>query len=279
MAVVIERADQLILNYVSKAADAAHGVLSADQRLDFAKRLRARIEHERRGSQNAREVVRVLERFGDPAALVAREAHRLAERDRAPDGTAVLPRVDGTPGAAHFPTIRDDAELPRSAAQHVRLARDRLSRRPGRGMPLAGLRRAVMSSANPMTTEGRDAVTIAREHPRETVAMALLLVAALMVPFNLPAVAIFRVPVIIWAIGAVIVLVSDSWTLRDRLMGIGAPIVGYGLGGVVVGGLRVGSEAGFDRFFTEFFNVSGIMFMIGAGIGVVLLAYRLFNVS
>ncbi|MGW4793688.1 hypothetical protein ACWEPC_14935, partial [Nonomuraea sp. NPDC004297] len=75
---MIERADQLVLNYVSKAADAAHGVLRADQRLDFAGRLRARVEAERRGSQDAREVAKVLARFGDPVELVEREARRLA---------------------------------------------------------------------------------------------------------------------------------------------------------------------------------------------------------
>ncbi|MFI9558493.1 hypothetical protein [Nonomuraea endophytica] len=265
-----ERADQLILNYVSAAADAAHGVLRADQRLDFSRRLRARIEQERQGSQSARDVAKVLARFGDPQALVAREARRLAE------GQAAEQEPEAP---AQFPKIRDDPGLPPGVAKSVKLAQDRLSRRPGRGMPLAGLRRAVMSSANPMTTEGRDAGTIVKEHPRETLAMALLLVAALMVPFNLPSVAIFTVPIIIWAIGTVIVLLSDSWTWRDRLLGTSAPILGYSVGGVLIGGLRVGATAGFERFFTEFFNVSGIMFMIGAGLGVVLLAYRLFNVS
>ncbi|MFC7102558.1 hypothetical protein ACFQQB_20145 [Nonomuraea rubra] len=76
-----------MLNYVSKAADAAHGVLRADQRLDFAKRLRARIEVERHGSQSAREVAKVLARFGDPAALVEREARRLAEQGSPPSAT------------------------------------------------------------------------------------------------------------------------------------------------------------------------------------------------
>ncbi|MEU1388741.1 MULTISPECIES: hypothetical protein [unclassified Nonomuraea] len=75
---MIERADQMVLNYVSRAADAAHGVLRPDQRLDFARRLRARIEAERRGSQDARDVAKVLTRFGDPVALVEREARRLA---------------------------------------------------------------------------------------------------------------------------------------------------------------------------------------------------------
>ncbi|MFI6295769.1 hypothetical protein ACIBEJ_29520 [Nonomuraea sp. NPDC050790] len=255
---------------MSKAADAAHGVLRADQRLDFSRRLRARIEQERHGSQSAREVAKVLARFGDPRALVDREARRLAEARK---------EQEEPESTARFPQIRDDPGLPPGAARSIRLAQDRLARRPGRGMPLAGLRRAAMSSANPMSTEGRDAGTIVKENPRETIAMLLLLVAALLVPFNLPPVAIFAVPVVVWAIGTVIVLISESWTWRDRLLGTSAPILGYTVGGVLVGGLRVGASAGFDRFFTEFFNVSGIMFMIGTGLGVILLAYRLFNVS
>ncbi|WP_214326453.1 hypothetical protein [Nonomuraea sediminis] len=280
---MIERADQLVLNYVSKAADAAHGVLRSDQRLDFVKRLRARIEEERRGSQDAREVARVLARFGDPKALVAREVNRLAQNTSAPadSGAGGLP---GYPAAADgatavFPSIVDDAEpvpSPPGVEQGRRPAQQRLARR---GLSFAGLRRAAMSSANPMATEGRDAVSILREHRREVLAMAILVLAALLIPFNLPAVAIFRVPVLVWALGAVLVLSSDSWALRDRLLGIGAPILGYTVGGVLVGGLRSGGQQGLQAFFVQFYDVSGVMFMIGAGLGVVWLAYRLFDVN
>jgi len=48
---------------------------------------------------------------------------------------------------------------------------------------------------------------------------------------------------------------------------------------VVIGGLRVGAEAGWDAFLTEFWSVSGVMFMLGTGLGVVWLAYRLLDVS
>ncbi|MEQ4717393.1 hypothetical protein [Nonomuraea sp. B19D2] len=304
---MIERADQLVLNYVSRAADAAHGVLRADQRLDFAKRLRARIEVERRGSQNAREVSKVLARFGDPVALVEREARRLAEagvptkRDPAagvagaaaetpPQRAAAPEQRPGTleSGSAlrqeagstmRFPTIVDDGDVPPGVQAYRRIAQESLGRRPGRGLPFAGLRRVAMRSANPMATGGRDARTIVKEHSRETAAMAILVVAALLLPFDLPPVAIFEVPVLVWAAGAVIVLFSESWNLRDKLLGIGAPLLGYSVGGVLVGGLRVGSEPGLQAFFTQFYDVSGTMFMIGTGLGVVWLAYRLLDVS
>ncbi|MFI6602283.1 hypothetical protein ACIBHX_39040 [Nonomuraea sp. NPDC050536] len=285
---MIERADQLVLNYVSKAADAAHGVLRSDQRLDFVKRLRARIEEERRGSQNARDVARVLARFGDPKALVAREVNRLAAgaSGSPPTGPGGLPGYPGADAASDgstviFPAIVDDAEptLPPPGVQLGRkVAQERLAGR-GRGLSFAGLRRAAMSSANPMATEGRDAVSILREHRREVVAMAILVLSALLIPFNLPAVAIFRVPVLVWALGALLVLAGDSWTLRDRLLGLGAPILGYTVGGVLVGGLRAGGQQGLQAFFVQFYDVSGVMFMIGAGLGVVWLAYRLFDVN
>ncbi|MEV4106509.1 hypothetical protein [Nonomuraea sp. NPDC049695] len=297
---MMERADQLVLNYVSKAADAAHGVLRADQRLDFAKRLRARIEVERHGSQNAREVSKVLARFGDPAALVEREARRLAEagiptkRDAAagvpatghdpastqeqPPGAGPVPGQDAG-STRRFPAIVDDGDVPAGVRTYRRIAQESLGGRPGRGLPFAGLRRLAMSTANPMATGGRDARTIVKEHSRETAAMVILVLAALLLPFDLPPVAIFEIPVLVWAAGAVIVLFSESWKLGDKLLGIGAPLLGYSVGGVLIGGLRVGSEPGLQAFFTQFYDVSGTMFMIGTGLGVVWLAYRLLDVS
>jgi hypothetical protein len=274
---VIERADQLILNYVSKAADAAHGVLRPEQRLDFTRRLRGRIEEERHGSASPREVSRVLARFGDPVALVEREAHRLASLS-AP-GPASSPGAPGTAPArsgetVSFPRIVDDP--PPGVAHYRKVAEERLGR-PSRGLPLAGLRRTVMSGANPMATGGRDARTIVKEHPRESAALVILVVAALLVPFGLPAVAIFRVPVIVWALGAVLVMSSEAWALRDRLIGAGAPLLGYTAGGVVVGGMRVGDRPGLQTFVLEFFNASGVMFMIGTGAGVFWLFVRLLD--
>ncbi|WP_433515009.1 hypothetical protein ACQP2T_04990 [Nonomuraea sp. CA-143628] len=303
---MIERADQLILNYVSAAADAAHGVLRSDQRLDFAKRLRARIEVERQGSQNPRQVVKVLARFGDPVTLVEREARRLAEAGPdgapgAPAGTRPGTAPTAAPGAARgtvtpgavakaervagaggatpsFPKIVDDV-APAGAPLGRRLAEDHLAPRPLRGLPFARLRQAAMSSANPMATRGRDAGTIVKEYPRETAAMVVLVLAALLVPVGLPAVAIFQVPVLVWALGASLVAFSEGWVPRDRLIGIGAPLVGYTVGGGLIGGLRVGAEPGVQAFVVQFFDVSGVMFMIGTALGVGWLAYRLVEVN
>src|SRR5690606_10959301 len=160
---VSERADQMLLNYVSKAADAAHGVLSPEQRVDFARRLRARIEEERRAGDGAGDVARLLARFGDPVLLVEREARRLAQAAPVPAGTG----ASGEEATAAHPRIRDDVPEDRREL----------------GMPFAGLRRAAMSVANPMVTEGSDARIAVKRHPREAAALVVLAVAALLVPF------------------------------------------------------------------------------------------------
>ncbi len=277
MACVIERADQLVLDFVSRAADAAHGVLRQDHRLDFVKRLRARIESERAGSEDPKAVAKVLARFGDPAALVEREARRLS-------GASEVPQVQAEPevrpagkDTAVFPRVVDD--VPPGVARSRREARAELAARAERGLPFAGLRRAAMARANPMATGGRDARTLVKAHPREVLAMGLLVLAALLVPFGLPAVAIFQLPAIVWAVGAATALTSDSWSFKDRMTGLGAPIFGYAVGGVVIAALRAESAGGFNAFVEQFFAVSGVMFMIFTGLGVVWLAYRLWDVS
>ncbi|MFI7467009.1 hypothetical protein [Nonomuraea sp. NPDC049646] len=243
----------MVLNYVSRAADAAHGVLRPDQRLDFARRLRARIEAERRGSQDARDVAKVLTRFGDPVALVQREARRLATPPAPP--TAALPAtLPAAPPAA--PPAPRTADLPVTSP----------------APPTADL------SATPPAAGRRRAGSVVRGQPRDIAALVVLALAALLVPVGLPAVAIFQVPVLVWAAGAAVVLFSDTWTAGDKLAGAGAPLFGYTVGGVLVGGLQAAGP-GLAAFVARFFEVSGVMFMIGTALGVAWLAYRLLDLS
>ncbi|MEV0583895.1 hypothetical protein [Nonomuraea sp. NPDC050310] len=277
-----ESAEQLVLDYVARVADAAHGVLRPDQRVDFVNRLRARIERERAGSTNPREVARLLARFGEPRAQVEREVRRLAPAAQPENAAAVLmessgnttplPKVDTT----KFPRIIDD--VPPGVARSRREAQQRLDRRGRRPAPLVRFRQAAMSTANPAATDGRDAVTILRAHSREVTAMVVLFVAALLVPFNVGELAIFEVPLVVWAVGAFLVLLSETWTLRDKLLGIAAAPLTYLVGGALVAAARLGgADQGFGRFITEFWAYSGIMFMVGTGLGVVRLAYKLLD--
>ncbi|GAA3809051.1 hypothetical protein GCM10022226_31700 [Sphaerisporangium flaviroseum] len=331
MARVIERADQLVLEYVSKVADAAHGVLRTDQRLDFVGRLRARIEEERRGSEDLATVRKVIARFGDPSALLQRELQRLAavEQEAARRAAGPAPASGATPtrGVSRssrsssptfrgspsprgrfgvtspparppqvsddfgesatevFPAVVDDSPgdrpsrvvrppLPRGTAGAPRGAS------PGRPAPLvARLRQAAMAGANPMATDGRDARTILLNDRREVLAMALLFAAGLLIPFPLPYIAIFPVPVLVWAVAALTVLACEGWVFKDRLTGLASPVAAYVIGGVVLGALRAQEEPGegLQAFIASFWHVSGLMFMLGAAGGVAWLAYRLFN--
>ncbi|MEV7965499.1 hypothetical protein AB0O34_05890 [Sphaerisporangium sp. NPDC088356] len=116
MARVIERADQLVLEYVSKVADAAHGVLRTDQRLDFVGRLRTRIEEERRGSADLATVRKVIARFGDPGVLLQREIQRLAAGEQeAARRSRERPASGPSPASRPSPAVR--ASRPSSAVR------------------------------------------------------------------------------------------------------------------------------------------------------------------
>ncbi|GIH29201.1 hypothetical protein Aph01nite_75110 [Acrocarpospora phusangensis] len=272
---MIERADQLVLEFVSKVADTAHGRMRPEQRLDFVSRVRKRIDEERAGSEDAKAVSRMLTRFGTPEQLVEREVRRLAGPEPAETGPA--------PTRA-FPTVKDDAGPPRRRSSptppgvmhYRREARRRLEERSGRGSSaFTRLRQAAMAGGNPMATDGKDAWSIIANNRREAVALGLFVFAALLVPFRLPTVAIFPVPGLIWAVGAVVVLASEGWVFNDRLLGLSAPVAAYLFGGGGLALVRAGSDVG--RFLTEFHGVSGVMFIIGTAAGVTWLIYRLLD--
>ncbi|RCG22413.1 hypothetical protein DQ384_35395 [Sphaerisporangium album] len=316
---MIERADQLVLEYVSRVADLCHGVLRTDQRLDFVRRLRARIEEERGGREDVASVRKVIARFGDPAVLIQRELQRLSDAEpegvrpargrprgvaparvppRGPGGvtsaagvagddfgdddTAVIPVViDDSPTMVSpprrpLPSPRPPSPWPSSAGRPPRTGRPPppVGRVPG---PLMDRLRGAASGAR--ATDGRDARTVLRNDRREVIGMGLLLLAGLLIPPPLPYVAIFPIPVLVWALGALTVLASEGWVFGDRLTGALAPVGAYVVGGVVLGAVRTPEAAGdgFQAFITAFFDVSGLMFMFGAVAGVLWLGYRLFN--
>ncbi|MGH3322451.1 MAG: hypothetical protein ACRDN9_20205, partial [Streptosporangiaceae bacterium] len=126
-----EQADQVVLDYLRRAADAAHGVLRSDQRLDFMRRLRGRIEEMRRsaGANDPRSVHKVLSRFGDPARLVERERDRLA-KEASPDAeppAAPTREGDDGPSTEPIPVVRTS-----DAGRREARPRSAPKRRPGR---------------------------------------------------------------------------------------------------------------------------------------------------
>ncbi|RJL33147.1 exosortase/archaeosortase family protein [Bailinhaonella thermotolerans] len=121
-----EQADQLVLAYVSRVADAAHGMLRPHERLDFVRRLRLRIDEMRDGSDDPAVVRKVLARFGDPAALVAREADRLAAEahgagagdPRTPESEFIDPRSESP--TEILPAIREPPPGPAASTGEPR---------------------------------------------------------------------------------------------------------------------------------------------------------------
>jgi len=75
-----ERADQIVLDYLRRVADAAYGVLRSDERVEFLARLRRRIDEVRirQRAHKPAQVQRIIARMGEPEALVEQERRRLA---------------------------------------------------------------------------------------------------------------------------------------------------------------------------------------------------------
>ncbi|GGS72879.1 hypothetical protein GCM10010156_34740 [Planobispora rosea] len=338
---MIERADQLVLEYVSKVADAAHGVLRQDQRLDFIRRLRERIDAERRGLESPAAVRKVLAVFGDPEALVAREVRRLQEA-RAPKEedsptlmaaaeavTRELPPVRSKPprtspaspaspassvgpaSSAGPGTGRLPRGMPPGVARFTEEARRKLAEReaggrrpdPGErgpeGTGVRGVRRGRRS-----LRRGRDARgggrafgagedgredfgagesrrgrsgtgSIPAARPREVAGIAVLVLAALLVPVPLAPVAIFPIPFLVWAVGTAVVLSCSGWEVGDKVLSAAAPVLVYAIGGAAVAIAR--AEGDLDRMISGFHDVSGSMFVLGTAVGALWLAYRLVN--
>ncbi|GAA0978570.1 hypothetical protein GCM10009555_041760 [Acrocarpospora macrocephala] len=267
---MIERADQLVLEFVSKVADAAHGRMRPEQRLDFVRRVRERVDEERAGSEDAKTVARILARFGTPEQLVDREARRLAGQSGEPPQTRVFPVDDAEPPR------RRSTPTPPGVMHYRQEARRHLADKGGRKpSAFSRIRDAAMAGGNPMATDGRDAWSIFANNRRETVGLGLFVFAALLVPFRLPTVAIFPVSGLIWAVGAVVVLASEGWVFSDRLIGLSAPVAAYLFGGGALALVRF--QGDLARFLVEFHGVSGVMFIIGTAAGVTWLIYRLFD--
>ncbi|GII79606.1 hypothetical protein Sru01_45880 [Sphaerisporangium rufum] len=346
---MIERADQLVLEYVSKVADAAHGVLRPEQRLDFVRRLRARIEQERRGSDDPVKVRKVIARFGDPAELLRRELRRLAEEGRpvpapgvrtpprtpfgpvtrrpaASPPSGVRPRPAGPlPGAGPrasaggnrawrsagpappdefgdsatevMPAITGD-DPPTAAGPPVRPGTGGPA--PGAGDPGAGAARPGAGAGRPgaggpggrsapaggpagrpwrvpPVAAGHDLARVLRGRRREMLGLALLALAAALIPFPLPYVAIFPVPLLVWALASVVVLSCGGWSYAGRVSAVLAPVVAYAAGGAALGVVRAPDApgTGLTAFANAYFDVSGTMFVLGTVAGVLWLGYRL----
>ncbi len=106
--------------------------------------------------------------------------------------------------------------------------------------------------------------------------MGLLALAALLVPIGFPAVMIFPVPGIVWAIGAVVTLSCQGWGMPDRLAGLGLPALAWIFGGGILA-LSGPERSSVDALLARFNEVAGVAFIIGTAAGLIWLLYRLFD--
>ncbi|MFI6511732.1 hypothetical protein ACIBCT_29355 [Streptosporangium sp. NPDC050855] len=463
---MIERTDQLVLDYVGKVADAAHGVLPPRQRIDFVTGLRRRIDAERRGTDDPAAVARMLAGLGDPVELVGQELRRLGRQETprppgvpahassasappasaapssaapssatsAPAASASVPApasplaaptsrdsgdsrdpddpgegddagvpaprrpvrghpyastppsdpsaspdrasvpgrrsedewddaVEGDPPTEEIPPVppvpptppapdplappvpnpvappapdplapsvpdplapsvpdplapsvpdplappvpgpvpqtepgkeaeprskgpgNGDASgkgpagvrpgMPPGVARGIREAEERLARKQSRARPGLLRRNRPPRSREDIVPGTQDARTILLGHRLETVGMALLTLAGLLIPFPFAPIAIFTVPVLVWAVGAVVVVACQAWLPADKVIGIVSPMLSYTLGGGLVALVRARGDIG--RVVEEFFTISGLMFLLGTAWGVFWLTYRLLN--
>lgn len=106
-----ERADQIVLDYLRRVADAAYGVMRSDERLEFVARLRRRIDEVRvrQKAHKPAQVLRIIDRLGPPEALVEEERLRLAaERPEDPP----RPRHTPPPATPRRAETKDPAAVP-----------------------------------------------------------------------------------------------------------------------------------------------------------------------
>ncbi|WP_141926082.1 HAAS signaling domain-containing protein [Haloactinospora alba] len=201
-----ERAEQLVLSYLSRVGDAAYGALSPRHRASYLAGLRSRIEAACIGGKATRveDVRRVLEEFGDPAELVSREC-----------ATEAVPGPPGGPGAAVTPEEESQPENPR------RVRRDPP---PWRGGPDGGWlgRGGAFGRPSEGIAPGRalgDLARAARRNPPELLALLLYLASA--AGSALAAV---------WLLGAALAALSRVWTRRDKWVALGVPVAATALG-------------------------------------------------
>ncbi|MEU3169718.1 hypothetical protein [Streptosporangium sp. NPDC006930] len=157
----------------------------------------------------------------------------------------------------------------------MREAEERLARRRARNRPDWLRRRRPARSREDVVPGTQDTRTILLSHRRETAGMVLLALAGLLIPFPFAPIAIFRIPVLVWAVAALVVVACENWHTSDKALGLAAPLVSYTFGGALVALVRARNDLG--TVVDEFFTISGLMFMLGTAWAVFWLAYRLLN--
>lgn len=281
-----EHADQLVLEYLGRVADAAHGALRSDERLDFLTRLRTRIDQMRARAKAERpgQVRGILERFGDPAVLVERERERLAAVRRAqeqadqavgtnetavtfdppqglrPNQTQPIPLPGAVPGQPATERSASDA----SAAEHG--AAERVLAEQSAAVPEAGGtdRAAPIGDDRERGAAARqpsDFLDIARAHKQASVAIVLLGFGAL------------ALPVPLWIIGLALLIATRGWSMGEKLLGAACPVVAVAVYALSTD--RAADVLSVAAYSSADGNPARLVFGLGGLVGAGYLAWRL----
>ncbi|PSK99670.1 hypothetical protein CLV63_103397 [Murinocardiopsis flavida] len=280
-----ERAEQLVLEYLAKASDAAQQYLLPTRRTAYVADLRDRIDAARakgKGDDDAR-VRQVLRRFGDPVALVAREVAEKAEAERAAADSGAADPERTTHAVSGKKPKRSLGRL----AQPVRLERDpppwrggpkrsRLRRRADIDpAPAGGAKTAFTggggSAGGGGLRENSPAMlmlwfaTAARRYPMDVFSIALYLVSGLITAIAF-----------VWVIGAVQVVLSSVWEVNDKWVAVGVPVAATAIGMA----LWQGNAPFIDQVILESLLDTGLIGLrIGVAASAVVLAVRIARIA
>lgn len=281
-----EQAEQLVLDYLRRAGDAAYVSLRADERLDFLRRLRGRIDEMRAtaGATDPAQVRKVLHRFGDPDALVARERERLRqEHEKAGDSPA---EPEDGPVTEPIPVVRTDqgAQEAKTPAQTTQTAETIQTAERGRGAPAApSTPQARPGHSGPPLYEPRSPRQAGQEVPsalsrsfdhlppevRGVLRGGALEVGGLILIGLGGALS----PLPLWFIGALLVGLAPAWTAQDKWIGLLAPVVLVVAGSGVFAGINFGGSE--QAYLQALQSYGWTLFRIGAVIGTAYLATRM----
>ncbi|MFC4562791.1 hypothetical protein ACFO4E_13070 [Nocardiopsis mangrovi] len=179
-----EQAERMVLDYLSRVADAAYGRLPSRRRAGYLADLRARIMSacEAAGAERPEDVERVLADFGEPGRRFERDQARAGDGAEDEPERAVDRRLHPTRNYRPAPWKNADA---------------------GGGAP------AVLAPPSVVVSVLRSWM----RHPAEAVSIAVYLFSGIIGAFAFT-----------WVVGAVMVGLSAVWTRRDKWIAVGGPI-------------------------------------------------------
>lgn len=285
-------AEKLVGDYLRRVLDAAQRVLPKGDRLLFVGRTRALILKRAGplGTADPAKVMQMLAELGDPRTIVKKELERLETAHR---GGPPKPVALWKPVKDEWKPSRDDTEpIPRQPAEPSPAGSspaDSPSAGPSPGgpspadSPSAGPSAAGPSAAGPprpaSEREGTDQPgghrpsvapapapptvrALARSHPLETVAILLLGVGGLILPF-------------LWIAGGLVAVASRVWDARDKWLALlGTPL--FLFAGLLAAGVLVGGRHGFFGEFIHAFDAyRDYLLRAGAVLSAVYLGWRI----